>query len=116
MCACTPQPHAAHLALLPLRGVWLSTNLVDAPCARAGIPGAKSAATATPENLANVGCLVRATGANQKISCMITAKEHRRFMQSYGNILKVSLDSLKKREKKKAEKRSSASGGAGKST
>ena len=36
---------------------------------------------------------------------MITAKEHRRFMQSYGNILKVSLDSLKKREKKKTDKK-----------
>ena len=78
---------------------------------RAGIPGAKTAAKATPEALANAGCLVRAQGAHQKISCMITAKEHRRFMQSYGNILKVSLDSLKKREKKKAEKK--AGGGAG---
>ena len=34
---------------------------------------------------------------------MITAKEQKRFMQSYGNILKVSLDSLKKKEKKKAD-------------
>ena len=65
------------------------------------VPGVKTAATATPEQLANTGCLVRAVGAKQKISCMITAKEHRGFMQSYGNILKVSLDSLKKREKKK---------------
>lgn len=68
------------------------------------IPGAKTADKATPEGLANVGCLVRACGAHQKISCMITAKEHRRFMQSYGNILKVSLDSLKKREKKRTDK------------
>ena len=62
-----------------------------------GIPGAKNPTVATPEQLANVGCLVRAVGGNTKISCRITAKEHRRFMQSYGNILKVSLDSLKKR-------------------
>lgn len=75
----------------------------------AGIPGAQTAEKATPEQLANVGCLVRATGAHQKISCMITAKEHRRFMQSYGNILKVSLDSLKKREKKKDLKKSTGS-------
>ena len=77
--------------------------------ALAGVPGTKAGAPATPENAANVGCLVRAVGAHQKISCMITAKEHRRFMQSYGNILKVSLDSLKKREKKKAEKKSGSS-------
>ena len=36
---------------------------------------------------------------------MIPAKDHLKFMQSYGNILKISLDSLKKREKKKQEKK-----------
>ena len=36
---------------------------------------------------------------------MIPAKDHAKFMQSYGNILKISLDSLKKREKKKQEKK-----------
>ena len=39
---------------------------------------------------------------------MIAGKDHRRFMQSYGNILKVSLDSLKKKEKKKTEKKSTS--------
>uniref|UniRef100_A0A7S3BJB0 Signal recognition particle 14 kDa protein n=1 Tax=Haptolina ericina TaxID=156174 RepID=A0A7S3BJB0_9EUKA len=53
-------------------------------------------------------CLVRAVGAKQKISAMISAKDHRRFMQSYGNIMKVSLDSLKKKEKKKTEKKKPA--------
>ena len=66
------------------------------------IPGAKTTEKATPEALAKVGCLVRAAGAHQKISCMITPEKRGRFMQSYGNILKVSLDSLKKREKKKS--------------
>ena len=80
------------------------------------VPGVKTAATATPEQLANTGCLVRAVGAKQKISCMITAKEHRGFMQSYGNILKVSLDSLKKREKKKNEKAGSGALSRAKST
>ena len=46
-------------------------------------------------------CLVRAVGTNKKISAMVAAKDHRRFMQSYGNIMKVSLDSLKKKEKKR---------------
>ena len=78
----------------------------------AGIPNAKTAKTATPEALANTGCLVRAVGAKQKISCLITAKEQRRFMQSYGNILKVSLDSLKKREKKRPDKKAGGGGGS----
>jgi signal recognition particle subunit SRP14 len=60
-----------------------------------------------------VGCLVRAVCGTKKLSCMITAKEHRRFMQSYGNILKVSLDSLKKREKKKGDKKAGTSSGKG---
>ena len=47
-------------------------------------------------------CLVRAVGDKKKISAMVSAKDHRRFMQSYGNIMKVSLDSLKKREKKRS--------------
>ena len=89
---------------LPVRGSVLFFRVRDAPLpSRAGIPGVKTAEKATPEQLANVGCLVRAVGGHQKISCMITAKEQKRFMQSYGNILKVSLDSLKKKEKKKAD-------------
>ena len=35
---------------------------------------------------------------------MIAAKDHRRFMKSYGNILKVSLDSLKKKERIREKK------------
>ena len=54
---------------------------------------------------ADCRCLIRATGAKQKISAVIAGKDHRRFMQSYGNIMKVSLDSLKKREKKREKKK-----------
>ena len=64
----------------------------------AGVEGTKSHAGVNPSDYR---CLVRAVGAKQKISAMISAKDYRRFMQSYGNILKVSLDSLKKKEKKK---------------
>lgn len=49
-------------------------------------------------------CLVRAQGAKLKISAMVTSKEYERFMRSYGNILKVSLDALKKKEKVKKDK------------
>ena len=96
-CACLPAK--AHSAI-----IFPQACVMCPPAgltSRAGIPGVKTADKATPEQLANVGCLVRATGAHQKISCMITAKEQKRFMQSYGNILKISLDSLKKIEKKK---------------
>lgn len=51
----------------------------------------------------DIKCLVRAQGAKQKISAMVSIKEYERFMRSYGNILKVSLDSLKKKEKVKAK-------------
>ena len=69
---------------------------------RAGIPGVKVGMHGKADP-ADFRCLVRAAGAKQKISAMISAKDYRRFMQSYGNILKVSLDSLKKKEKKKAD-------------
>ena len=75
----------------------------------ADLPGTKLSTTATPEQLAGVGCLVRAVGGNTKISCRITGKDLARFRQSYGNILKVSLDSLKKREKKREKKKAAAS-------
>ena len=66
----------------------------------AGVEGTKSHAGVNPSDYR---CLVRAVGAKQKISAMISAKDYRRFMQSYGNILKVSLDSLKKKEKKRPD-------------
>jgi len=41
---------------------------------------------------------------------LVAAKDSLRFTQSYGNILKVSLDSLKKKEKKKTEKKDGKQG------
>ena len=74
----------------------------------AGPAGAAKAASAASSDGSPVhDCLVRAVGSKQKISALITAKNYQRFMQSYGNILKVSLDSLKKREKKRLEKKGS---------
>mmetsp|Transcript_9949 Transcript_9949/g.21249 ORF Transcript_9949/g.21249 Transcript_9949/m.21249 type:complete len:105 (-) Transcript_9949:421-735(-) len=67
----------------------------------AGIDGKKGRAV----DPADCRCLVRATGGKHKISTMIAAKDHRRFMKSYGNILKVSLDSLKKKERKRPDKK-----------
>ncbi len=39
-------------------------------------------------------CLVRAVGGKRKISALIAAKDSRRFMQSYGNIMKVGAPRL----------------------
>ena len=61
-----------------------------------------------PVEPADCRCLVRATNGKQKISTMLAAKDHRRFAQSYGNIMKVSLDALKKKERKRDKKKSSA--------
>ena len=72
--------------------------------ADAGMEGKKKGTEVDP---ADCKCLIRAVGNNKKISAMISAKDHGKFMQSYGNILKISLDSLKKKEKKKADKKKS---------
>ena len=69
--------------------------------ALAATPGAKVGSAEAAAGEPN--CLVRAVGAKLKVSTLVTAKNYTRFMQSYGNILKVSLDSLKKREKKKSD-------------
>ena len=65
-----------------------------------GIEGRKG----LPVDPADCRCLVRVVGAKQKVSTLIAAKDHRRFAQSYGNIMKVSLDALKKKEKKQKKK------------
>lgn len=74
-------------------------------CATAGTPGCKPGSSTDVEPC----CLVRAVGPGLKFSAMVSSRSYQRFMQSYGNILKVSLDSLKKREKKKAEKKAGSS-------
>mmetsp|Transcript_14107 Transcript_14107/g.16061 ORF Transcript_14107/g.16061 Transcript_14107/m.16061 type:complete len:112 (+) Transcript_14107:222-557(+) len=50
-------------------------------------------------------CLVRAVGRNKKkISTVVPAKDQKRFHGMFSNIIKVHMDSLKKREKKKKTK------------
>jgi len=47
-------------------------------------------------------CLIRATdGNNIKISTMVSAKDLVRFQMAYSNIIKVQMDNLKRKEKKK---------------
>ena len=76
-------------------------NCTCRECVDAGKEGKKGVAV----DPAEWRCLVRAVGPKQKFSTMIAAKDHRRFMKSYGNILKVSLDALKKKERKRPEKK-----------
>ena len=77
---------------------------------RRTVPDAgKEAKKGGPVDLADCKCLIRAIGNKKKISAMIAAKDHAKFLQSYGNILKISLDSLKKHEKKKTEKKKTES-------
>eukprot|EP00962_Isochrysis_galbana_P018391 scaffold5310_cov114-Isochrysis_galbana.AAC.9 len=49
-------------------------------------PEAKKGGAVDP---ADCRCLVRAVLGNGKVSTMIAAKDHRRFMKSYANIMKV---------------------------
>ena len=74
-------------------------------CACGRADAGKEAKAGGDVDPADCRCLIRAIGNKKKISAMIPAKDHAKFMQSYGNILKISLDSLKKREKKKQEKK-----------
>ena len=54
-------------------------------------------------------CLVRATLRSKKISTLVVAKEAGRFQVSLNNILKVHMDSLKRKRKKAKPTSSSAS-------
>jgi len=44
-------------------------------------------------------CLIRATDGKSKISTHVRQKDVVRFQMAYGNIVKVHMDNLKKREK-----------------
>mmetsp|Transcript_82609 Transcript_82609/g.256599 ORF Transcript_82609/g.256599 Transcript_82609/m.256599 type:complete len:124 (-) Transcript_82609:105-476(-) len=53
-------------------------------------------------------CLVRArsnTKKVSKISCLISAKDTVRFQLALGNVMRLKMDGLKRREKKKEEKK-----------
>lgn len=67
------------------------------------VPGVKASAASASEGTPEHRCLVRAVSGKTKFSAELTDRNYQKFMQSYGNILKVSLDSLKKREKKKSD-------------
>ncbi|CAH8433314.1 unnamed protein product [Dicrocoelium dendriticum] len=45
-------------------------------------------------------CLFRVTLGSQKISTVVHSKDMNRFNQAYSNLLKASIDGLKKRDKK----------------
>ncbi|XP_005099827.1 signal recognition particle 14 kDa protein [Aplysia californica] len=50
-------------------------------------------------------CLVRATLGNRKISTVVNHKDVTKFQMAYGNLLKGSMDGLKKKDKKAARGR-----------
>jgi hypothetical protein len=54
-----------------------------------------------PSQSAEFVCLVRASDGKVKISTTVAAKDHARFVESYGTILRAQMDGLKKKAKKK---------------
>merc|ERR1711860_339541 len=50
-------------------------------------------------------CLIRATLGNKKISTVINHKDVTKFQMAYGNLMKASMDGLKKKDKKSARGR-----------
>ena len=99
----TPRPLAASSPAPSAQHALLAVCCAVTPGKKAGSPSADPA---------EHRCLARMVGGKKKFSAMIKPSNYQRFMQSYGNILKVSLDSLKKREKKKTDKKAGSSSGA----
>ncbi|KAF7722039.1 RNA-binding signal recognition particle subunit srp14 [Apophysomyces ossiformis] len=50
-------------------------------------------------------CLVRAVYKNQKISTMVAPDDFNKFQNAYGTIIKAYMDSLKKKERTKKNKK-----------
>ncbi|KAK9711636.1 RNA-binding signal recognition particle subunit srp14 [Basidiobolus ranarum] len=48
--------------------------------------------------------LVRASCGNAKISTLVQPNDFEKFLDAYGNIMKVQMDALKKKERKKVKK------------
>ncbi|XP_027198389.2 signal recognition particle 14 [Dermatophagoides pteronyssinus] len=53
-------------------------------------------------------CLIRVHDRTRKISIIVSAKDVNKFQQAYSNLLKGNLYGLKKKDKKKAMKKSKA--------
>lgn len=54
----------------------------------------------SPHKAAELVCLVRASDGKTKISTAVSAKDHGRFAESYGTILRAQMDGLKKKAKR----------------
>jgi len=48
-------------------------------------------------------CLLRASNGKKKISTIVSTREVKRFQMAYANLLKASMDGLKKRDKRTAK-------------
>ncbi|KAG5443265.1 RNA-binding signal recognition particle subunit srp14 [Clonorchis sinensis] len=53
-----------------------------------------------PHTTQENSCLLRVTLGNRKISTVVHQKDMNRFNQAYSNLLKASIDGLKKRDKR----------------
>ncbi|OON19987.1 signal recognition particle domain protein, partial [Opisthorchis viverrini] len=63
------------------------------------IPRKEKQAT-EPHTSQENSCLLRVTLGNRKISTVVHQKDMNRFNQAYSNLLKASIDGLKKRDKR----------------
>lgn len=92
--------HASRTARVQLGGQHCSGAAAISserlPCttlADAGLEAKREA----PVDPADCRCLMRAVHGNAKVSTQIAAKDHRRFMKSYANIMKVCGCSVPRR-------------------
>ncbi|KJE94804.1 hypothetical protein, variant [Capsaspora owczarzaki ATCC 30864] len=72
----------------------------------------RAAGVAAPTEEPAPGCLVRASLGNRKISALINSRDLSKFHVDFGNVIKASMDSLKKKDKKANKKTAAAAAAA----
>ena len=64
----------------------------------------KNRSESTSHDTGEYMCLIRAVFKNEKISCVVHARDVNRFQMAYCNLLKSNMDGLKRQKKQKTKK------------
>ena len=64
----------------------------------------KNRSEPTSQDTGEYMCLIRAVCKNEKISCIVHARDVNRYQMAYCNLLKSNMDGLKRQKKQKTKK------------
>ena len=64
----------------------------------------KNRSDSTSHDTGEYMCLIRAVFKNEKISCIVHARDVNKFQMAYCNLLKSNMDGLKRQKKQKTKK------------